>query len=285
MKFDTFVGIDWSGDKSNYQRGISVALCKEGNLPPKIIKPKTKYWSRELLFEWINNLIISNTKVLVGFDFAFSYPFYDRSSYFPGIYSSPTNPKDLWKLIDIINKDKANFYGGGIWNKKIYQEYYNAPGLKGVYYESRRRKTEILAKNKVHSPSPTFNCVGPAGVGTGSLAGMRFLNRLKEKVDIWPFQTNFCSNKSTLVEIFPTYYFRMAGIKPDKGSGYNLNKINCALNYFSTNNLCKNIIIGGPDQDDADAIISSAALRHLSKKKYCWSIPNNSKKEGWIFGV
>ena len=67
MKFDTYVGIDWSGDKSNYQRGISVALCKEGNLPPKIIKPKTKYWSREILFEWINNvnhLIFQNLTVL-----------------------------------------------------------------------------------------------------------------------------------------------------------------------------------------------------------------------------
>ena len=284
MKFDTFVGIDWSGDKSIYQRGISIALCEEGNLAPKIIKPKTKYWSRELLFNWINNLMIRK-KVLFGFDFAFSYPFYDRSSYFPGIYSSPTNPKDLWKLIDIINKDKVNFYGGGVWTNKIYKEFYNAPGLKGIYYESRRRLTEKIAKKKIYSPSPTFNCVGPAGVGTGTLAGMRFLHHLKERVDIWPFQNNFFYTKSTIVEIFPTYYFRKAGIKPDKVSGYNLNIINSALNYYSSNKLSKNTIISGPDQDDADAIISSAALRDLSKKENSWNIPNNSKKEGWIFGV
>ena len=63
---------------------------------------------------------------------------------------------------------------------------YNAPGLKGVYYKSRRRITEIYAKEKVHSPSPTFNCVGPGAVGTGTLAGMRFLNSLKNEISIWP---------------------------------------------------------------------------------------------------
>ena len=40
----------------------------------------------------------------------------------------------------------------------------------------------------MHSPSPTFNCVGPGAVGTGSIAGMRMLNFLKNKVHIWPFE-------------------------------------------------------------------------------------------------
>jgi hypothetical protein len=49
--------------------------------------------------------------------------------------------------------------------------------------------------------------------------------------------------------------------------------------------LPNNQIIKGPDQDDADAIISSAALRFLSRNDKSWRVPNNSQKEGWIFGV
>ena len=41
---------------------------------------------------------------------------------------------------------------------------------------------EIHAKNKIYSPSPSFNCVGPGAVGTGSLSGMRFLHILKENL-------------------------------------------------------------------------------------------------------
>ena len=55
--------------------------------------------------------------------------------------------------------------------------------------------------------------------------------------------------------------------------------------FFETNNLSKNTKIEGPDQDDADAIISSAALRFFSRKDNYWNVPSVSKKEGWIFGV
>ena len=45
---------------------------------------------------------------------------------------------------------------------------------------------------------------------------MRFLHILKENLSIWPFENIIMRNKSISVEIFPTYYFRMAGVKPDK---------------------------------------------------------------------
>ena len=77
----------------------------------------------------------------------------------------------------------------------------------------------------------------------------------------------------------------MAGVKPQKNVGYTLENINKALNFFESNNLSKNIKIQGPDQDDGDAIISSAALRFFSRKDNYWNVPSVSKKEGWIFGV
>ena len=191
----------------------------------------------------------------------------------------------MWEKINNINNKLENFYGGGIWYEEPYSNYYNSPNLKGTLYKSRRRFTEIEAKNKIHSPSPTFNCVGPGAVGTGSLAGMRVLNFLKNKINIWPFNNSIHQKKSVVVEIFPTYYFRHVGIKPEKNIGYTISKINLALSHYDCNFLPKDIIIGGPDQDDADAIVSAAALRYFSINRNCWNVPKVSKKEGWIFGV
>ena len=284
MDFDNFIAVDWSGDKSKFQKGISVAQCPMGRYPPKIIKPEDRYWSRYSLIKWLLKEV-TEKKTLIGFDFSFSYPFYDCFSYFPGIKDSPISPYKLWEKIDNTNKKLANFYGGGIWSKEPYSNYYNSPNLKGTLYKSRRRFTEIEAKNKIHSPSPTFNCVGPGAVGTGSLAGMRVLNFLKNKINIWPFNNIILQKKSVAVEIFPTYYFRYARVKPEKNIGYALDKINQALSYYRCNTLPKDIIIGGPDQDDADAIVSAAAMRYFSNNRNCWNVPKVSKKEGWIFGV
>ena len=41
----------------------------------------------------------------------------------------------------------------------------------------------------------------------------------------------------------------------------------------------------GPDQDEADAIISAAALKYFSKNKKYWKVHKSAKKEGWIYGV
>ena len=284
MDFDNFIAVDWSGDKSKFQKGISVAQCPMGRYPPKIIKPEDKYWSRCSLIKWLLKEV-TEKKTLIGFDFSFAYPFYDCFSYFPGIKDSPISPYKLWKKIDNINNKLANFYGGGIWSEEPYSNYYNSPNLKGTLYKSRRRFTEIEAKNKIHSPSPTFNCVGPGAVGTGSLAGMRVLNFLKNEINIWPFNNNILQKKSVVVEIFPTYYFRYAGIKPEKNIGYTMSKINQALSHYDCNSLPKDIIIGGPDQDDADAIVSAAAMRYFSNNRNCWNVPKVSQKEGWIFGV
>jgi len=284
MYFDKYIGIDWSGDKNSFQKGISIAECIKGNDVPNLVKPPDKYWTRLTLIKWLNKEIQSQRN-LIGFDFAFSYPFYDKSCYFPGIKESPINPKKLWELIENINKNSKNFYGGELWNNKTYSNFFNSPNLKGLYFSSRRRFTEIIAKRKIHSPSSTFNCVGPGAVGTGTLAGMRILHKLKNKTKIWPFDNFDLTTQSVLVEIFPTYYFRLSKIKPEKKIGYTIKNINKSLKFFNSKPLKKNQIISGPDQDDADSIISSAALRYLSADKQIWNVPNSSKKEGWIFGV
>ena len=53
MIFDGFFGIDWSGDKSKFQKGIKVAYLDKENLNPKIITPSARSSSTEGDFMWL----------------------------------------------------------------------------------------------------------------------------------------------------------------------------------------------------------------------------------------
>ena len=87
-EFDLFIGIDWSGAKGPCHRGIAVSEAKFGCSAPKIVSPpkNLRYWSRGKVIEYLIKRS-SEKKVLAGIDFAFSYPFFDEMSFFPGIKS------------------------------------------------------------------------------------------------------------------------------------------------------------------------------------------------------
>ena len=251
---------------------------------PMIVDPINNqiHWSRASLIDWILNKI-KYRNYLIGVDFAFSHPYYDYNSFFPNLSSSPKNVEDLWDLMDKVNSNQDNFYGGNIWCTQPYSEYYNSYYKKGINFKTRRRLTELNAK-KIYTPSSTFNCVGPGSVGTGSLSGMRVLNFFKKKINIWPFN-KIKYYKSNLVEIFPTYYFRNYNINPEKNIGYSIEKLNYGLIKYGSNPVSNKIKFIGPDQDEADALISVAAMKYFSKINKTWEVPHTAKKEGWIFGV
>ena len=287
MTFDLFVGIDWSGARGEMHRGISVFAAERGDAPPRPVSPPdgTKRWSRPAVMDYLQHA--SETKqVLAGIDFAFAHPFHDTGSYYPNATGSPDNPRGLWQLIDEINQQQPYLYGGAIWDNAEFGPYYNAyGGRRGALFSSRRRRTEQDAR-AVKAPSPTFNCVGPAGVGTGSLAGMRMLHHLADTTHIWPFGDASCPTALLmLVEIFPSYYFAAAGIRPVNQQQAALPALNQALGFYGSAPLLDNSHLGGPDADDADALIAAAALRHHAADKACWQVPDEAALEGWIFGV
>ena len=282
--FSCFVGIDWSGAKGRAHKGISVFMADDNNnVPQKVMPPEGRHWSRMQLLSWLVELS-REKRVLAGIDFAFSYPFCDEQAYFPGYHDSPETAPQLWAMIDRLNASQEDLYGGGIWDHDSLGAYYNAPsGRKGRLFTSRRRLTEHHAR-AVKAPSPTFNCVGPAGVGTGSLAGMRFLHHLAGRADIWPFMAVGRHNLA-VVEIFPSYYFAQAGIRAVNGAHSDVENINKALRHFGSDPVPSGFVAEGPDADDADALISAAALRAGQGCLMSCPQPESSKLEGWIFGV
>jgi hypothetical protein len=154
---------------------------------------------------------------------------------------------------------------------------------------SRRRLTELNTKTRHHrAPSPTFNCVGPAGVGTGSLAGMRILHAYQNDMHIWPISgASPMASPLVVVEIFPALYFTMAGITDRMKAADPLDALNRGLAYFGADSMAA-VTKGLPDRDDLDALISAAALKSCHDPVAVFPISAEYKKpaacEGWIFG-
>ena len=91
-----------------------------------------------------------------------------------------------------------------------------------------------------------------------------------------------------LIKVLWLKFFRLIILenenKASKLEGYSVQQINRGLELFETNSISSKIKFTGPDQDEADAIIS-VALKYFAKSKQKWKVNKEAKKEGWIFGV
>ena len=311
--FSSYIGIDWSGAKAKNHAGLQLAVAKPGKAVPKRMGPPVgRYWSRcqvlELLIEYAN-AAVGKLPVLAGIDFAFAHPFrikksadlsvdvaaeVDGKSYFPGAEDSPKTATELWALVEKVNCNQPDLYGGAMFSHPKWGEYYLAPpDYKARYYESCRRLTEIASHAAGRSPSPTFKAVGADNVSTGSLAGMRLLHRLKqhlgERLSIWPFD-DIVDGKTdlVLVEIFPSLYFYRLGMVSAKKAAANPAFLNRALAAYDSKGVKPGFTPIGNDADEADAIIAAAALRYFSiASGFTLPAPGLAiaRREGWIFGV
>ena len=296
--FSAFLGIDWSGAKTKSHAGLQLAHALPGNgVPLRVPPPLLKYWSRRQVLDYLvatAENAMGKKPVLVGIDFAFAHPFADKDSYFPETDLSPANVVSLWAMIDQVNADQPDLYGGAMFQHALWGDYYLAPPTyEARHYASRRRVTEIAARAAGRSPSPTFKAVGADNVSTGSLAGMRLLHQLKQelgaRLSVWPFDAIIAGRTNlVLVEIFPSFYFYQVGMVPAKKAAANPVFLNQALAGYGSDGVPANFRAMGYDADEADAIIAAAALRHFSTASsfhLSADIKFAAQQEGWIYGV
>ena len=296
--FSAFIGIDWSGAKGERHGGLQLACAKPGKAVPETLAPPShSRWSRPEVMACLAELAAQagDQAVLVGIDFAFAHPFDDYNSYFPRANGLvPENPASLWRLVDDVNADQRHLYGGAMFQHPIWGRYYLAPPkFDADRYQSRRRLTEYAAREAGKSPSPTFKAVGADNVCTGSLAGMRLLHQLKTALGaaltVWPFEPLKAGvTKLVLVEIFPSFYFHHLDLVPDKNAAAKAAFLNRALHGYDSAGVAADFVAAGHDADEADALISAAALRHFASNggfDLAPAIQRAAQQEGWIFGV
>jgi len=157
----------------------------------------------------------------------------------------------------------------------------------------RRRLTEQAARASARAPSPTFKAIGADNVATGSMAGMRLIHALKAalgpRLAVWPFDPVTPARLDhldlVLVEIFPSYYFHRAGFNPAKNAAADASFMTSALAAYGSAGVGADYAPRGADADEADAMISAAALRWFAGQPDSWTTPPEAAMEGWIFGV
>lgn len=294
--FRGFVGIDWSGARGPRQPGIQVARAGPGRTAPQtILSPDARHWGRDAVHDWLLAEAVAGgagSPLLVGIDFAFAHPFSDEDAYYPGLADAPRDPAALWARVEAESADDAHFYGGAMFAAPQLADYYLSPRNHGApLYRSRRRLTELAARETGRAPSPTFKAIGADNVATGSMAGMRLIHALRAalgpRLAVWPFDdvTPLDRLAMVLVEIFPSYYFHRAGFNPAKNAAADPAFMNGALAAYDSRGVGQDFAPRGADADEADAIISAAALRWFAGQGATWTAPPAAALEGWIFGV
>ena len=294
--FSAFIGIDWSGARGARQPGIQIAMARPGRATPEtLLADDGRHWGREGVRDrLVAEAAAAGGPVLAGIDFAFAHPFHDEGAYYPGLAASPADAPALWRMVEAICGDDLHLYGGAMFAADGVGDHYLSPKNHGApHYRSRRRLTELASRASARAPSPTFKAIGADNVATGSMAGMRLIHALRAalgpRLAVWPFDPVTPETLDTLamvlVEIFPSYYFHAAGLNPAKNAAADPVFMNAALSAYGSEGVGRDYVPRGADADEADAIISAAALRHFAGQDGCWHAPREAVDEGWIFGV
>jgi hypothetical protein len=292
LKFERFVGIDWSGAKNEFQRGIQIAELLDGRAGPQIKRPPSgEKWSRAEVLKYIASL--ADKPTLIGIDFAFSVPWADGKRPLPGCIAGLSRVDDLWRFVDEFCKDERFFYAGPIWRSDAspLRSFVLCPGHKGSqFFNDRLRLTDLAAKPR---PATIYKIVGAKTVGAGSFAGMRVLHALRQlgdkRISIWPFDSAEAA-RVVVAEVYPSAFYAMANQRrpnPKRDSEDAVEQImQIVLGHFG---ISAKYSVTGMSGDQLDALTASAALGCLAKGPSAFQLPDSllrdAVREGWIFGV
>ena len=114
MPFEKYVAIDWSGSRRpRLTPKIQVAEYDPADRTVAIVRSPfaNGRWSRAGVFEQMQRWFDEHS-VLIGFDFAFAYPYADRGAYFPCGPPPPADVRQLWATVERVCGPDDNFYGG-----------------------------------------------------------------------------------------------------------------------------------------------------------------------------
>jgi Protein of unknown function (DUF429) len=230
------IAVDWSGNAApgGQRRHIWAADISGDGV--KLIHNKT----REEIFNYLSQERALMERLIVGFDFAFSFPqsFFRTRSY--------SGVEELWKAVA---------EHGEHWLRSCEPPFWGRPGKRcpGTHREHGFRTTDRSIYVHGISPKSPFQIGGAGAVGTGSIRGMPFLLRLKNAgFSIWPFDA---PKFPVIVEIYPRLLTGRVHKSQVEGRRNYLHRLELAW-------LPADIRKFAEDSEDAfDALISAVKMR------------------------
>lgn len=286
-RFTHFLAVDWSGAAGERHKGIALALAEIGGGPPELLTPPRGGWSRPEALGVLADL--GSEAALIGVDLGISLPFADHGAFLPGWAHSPADARRLWALIDEICADDPHLGAGSFVDHPEIAAYFRRHGgREGARFgggRGRLRVTEHAQARMGLSPYSNFNLVGAAQVGKSSLTGMRVLNRLADRLAVWPIDP-LPAQGAVLCEIYTSLAAIEAGRSAGRAKMRHRDDLNAAL-----------AVLGAPpaegsgaiDDHSADALLTAAWLRRVHGDAARWQpqglTPEIARTEGWTFGA
>jgi hypothetical protein len=168
------LAVDWSGARAREQRAIWLAEAVGGRL----VRLEGGRGREELMAHLLEEAE-RDPELVVGLDFAFSLPEW---------FLRARGIADVSNAWDLVSREAE------AWLRDPQPPFWRVRRSAG---EVAFRRTELECGGR---PKSVFQLVGAGQVGTGSLRGMPFLPRLRERFAIWPFDE---PRLPLLVEIYP----------------------------------------------------------------------------------
>jgi hypothetical protein len=289
--FDSFVVIDWSGERVAKPKGLAVAFANQGQSAPSLLTPRGG-WSRSSILDWLLQHAEAGTNMLVGLDLSPGLPFVDRDAYFPGWADSPADGRELWQMVDDVCQQDDHLAASSIVHHPHMQRHFRHQSgretICGDLFEAGRgrlRVCEEAQKAMGLVPSSCFNLVGAAQVGKSSLTGMRVLNRLRGSIPVWPFDP-LPSNGPVIVEIYTSLAAREAGIPKGRSKIFDPDTLDAVLKELGSD---PHAPISKYTDHATDALLTAAWMRKVHKEEKRWTPQSLTAEiahtEGWTFGA
>ena len=191
------VAVDWSGDKGPGQRkkiwaGVWTAAARGKTMGGTVTLGGGR--TRDELCEWLIGMGKETPRMVVGFDFIFSYPAWFLGEH--GVESA----EEFWRSVADGQGEKwlhRECEDGRFWGKPK-KKPLEFCGDK-MHRMMRRTDMEVKVVAQIAEPEKAARVVGIApkspfqiggsgSVGTGSLRGMPYLLKLREAgFSVWPF--------------------------------------------------------------------------------------------------
>lgn len=178
------IAIDWSGAAKGASSKIWLAEVHQNNL----IRLESGRDRAEVINHIIDYASKVSEKIVVGLDFAFSYPRWFTNK------QGARSIEDVWKFT------KEN---GAEWLRNCPCPFWGRPGKSKPELPEHFRVTEHRAgKHPNIDPKSVFQIGGVGTVGTGSIRGMPYLLKLRNEAgfSIWPFHG---VGSRMVIEIYP----------------------------------------------------------------------------------
>ena len=184
------IAVDWSGQAEEELARENIWYCRVSAFGDIELEYGL---TRDELFGFLLSWKLKSSSMLVGLDFAFSYPQ-------EFVRENGGTVEKLWAKISSGEGER--------WLSECPPPFYGRPGTISSHSIKDRtssafRLTDTLAAGGTQPKSP-FQIAGGGHVGTGSLRGIPYLPLLRDQgFRIWPFHA---PGPYTVVEIYPRYF-------------------------------------------------------------------------------